>query len=317
MSPLLALVLSAAPLVSVTTSDVKVDGKVVLAPIPDDAFLNLPPLEEALRARRTDGGPLECAIEAAPDVPFGVLKRVLFSCGSAGVRTPTFRVGAAGPFPVGPPAVGSASEQLRGSDVMLAVSPAAVTLRAPQGAPSVLAEPDGGVPSSAALQAKLGPSASSTWLMAVIEDGVRADRLAAVLTACRAAGVPDVRLSPASAGRAPDAGTPGLGGPVPGRPLGSLDKEQIRQVIHANRAAVRACYDAALGRVPGLAGKVAVHFVISPGGPVASASVAEDTVGDAPLAACITAAVQTWVFPKPKGDGVVVVTYPFIFKRAD
>lgn len=301
---------------SVTTSEVKVDGQVVLAPLPDDAYLNLPPLEQALRARRSDGGVPECAIEAAPDVRFGLLKRVLFSCASAGVRAPTFRVGGAGPFPVGPPQPDSASERLRASDLTLTVSPAALTLRAPKGDPVVLAEPDGGVPASSALQAKLGPSASSTWLPMYIEDGVRADRLAAVLTACRAAGVPDVRLSPASVGSAVT-GTPGLGGPVPGQKLGSLDKELIRQVIHANRAAVRACYDAALGRAPTLAGKVAVRFVISPGGPVASAFVAEDTVGDAPLAACITAAVKTWVFPKPKGDGVVVVTYPFIFKRAD
>jgi hypothetical protein len=26
--------------------------------------------------------------------------------------------------------------------------------------------------------------------------------------------------------------------------------------------------------------------------------------------------VKTWTFPKPKGDGVVIVTYPFLFKPA-
>ncbi len=26
--------------------------------------------------------------------------------------------------------------------------------------------------------------------------------------------------------------------------------------------------------------------------------------------------VLTWIFPKPKGGGVAVVTYPFVFKQA-
>ena len=34
------------------------------------------------------------------------------------------------------------------------------------------------------------------------------------------------------------------------------------------------------------------------------------------LEKCIAGRVRTWVFPKPKGGGVVVVTYPFMFKQA-
>jgi TonB family protein len=98
--------------------------------------------------------------------------------------------------------------------------------------------------------------------------------------------------------------------------MGSLDKELIRKVIHANRSQIRFCYESQLNRFPKLEGKVAVKFVISAAGSVATSSVAQSSVGNAELEACVAGRVRTWVFPKPKGGGVVVVTYPFIFKQS-
>ncbi|MBM4779499.1 MAG: adventurous gliding motility protein GltG [Archangiaceae bacterium] len=98
--------------------------------------------------------------------------------------------------------------------------------------------------------------------------------------------------------------------------MGSLDKELIRKVIHANRGQIRFCYESQLNRFPKLDGKVAVKFVISASGAVATSSVAQSTVGNAELEACVAGRVRTWMFPKPKGGGVVVVTYPFIFKQS-
>jgi TonB family protein len=98
--------------------------------------------------------------------------------------------------------------------------------------------------------------------------------------------------------------------------MGSLDKELIRKVIHANRGQIRFCYESQLNRFPKLEGKVAVKFVISPSGTVASSTVAQSTVGNAELETCVAGRVRTWVFPKPKGGGVVIVTYPFIFKQS-
>ena len=39
-------------------------------------------------------------------------------------------------------------------------------------------------------------------------------------------------------------------------------------------------------------------------------------MNNAELETCVAGRVRTWVFPKPKGGGVVVVTYPFIFQQA-
>ncbi len=96
--------------------------------------------------------------------------------------------------------------------------------------------------------------------------------------------------------------------------MGSLDKELIRQVIRRNINQIRYCYESQLTRYPKLNGKVAVKFVISASGSVASSSVAQSTANNAELETCVAGRVRTWLFPKPKGGGVVVVTYPFLFK---
>jgi TonB family protein len=98
--------------------------------------------------------------------------------------------------------------------------------------------------------------------------------------------------------------------------MGSLDKELIRKVIHANRGQIRFCYESQLNRFPKLNGKVSVKFVISATGSVASSQVAASTANNAELETCVAGRVRTWQFPKPKGGGVVIVTYPFIFKAS-
>ena len=47
-----------------------------------------------------------------------------------------------------------------------------------------------------------------------------------------------------------------------------------------------------------------------------SSKVTLSTVNNSELDACIAGRIRTWLFPKPKGGGQVVVTYPFIFHQA-
>lgn len=107
-----------------------------------------------------------------------------------------------------------------------------------------------------------------------------------------------------------------LGIDEPGTVAGGLDREVIRRVILSHRAQIRYCYEKELAQQPGLAGKLLVEFVIGADGRVTTARAAEDSMDNAAVGRCIVSRVKGWTFPKPKGGGVVVVTYPFLFKPA-
>ncbi|MCA9684336.1 MAG: AgmX/PglI C-terminal domain-containing protein [Myxococcales bacterium] len=92
---------------------------------------------------------------------------------------------------------------------------------------------------------------------------------------------------------------------------GALDKDIIRRIVRAHINEVRSCYNAGLTKDPNLQGRVAVNFVITGTGMVASAVVQESTIKDASVGNCIAKAVKRWKFPKPRGGGNVIVTYPF------
>ena len=97
---------------------------------------------------------------------------------------------------------------------------------------------------------------------------------------------------------------------------GSMDPELIRRVVRSHHDQLKYCYDNALTRNPKLTGKVSVRWIIREDGTVASSNVQTTTTGTPDLDKCIAGRVLTWIFPKPKGGGVAVVTYPFVFKQA-
>jgi hypothetical protein len=97
---------------------------------------------------------------------------------------------------------------------------------------------------------------------------------------------------------------------------GSLDKELIRRVIHAHRNQVRFCYESELVRHPGMNGKVTVKFIIGANGTVQKSGLDASTLGNGNVESCIVSRVAQWEFPKPKGGGIVVVSYPFLLKES-
>lgn len=94
-------------------------------------------------------------------------------------------------------------------------------------------------------------------------------------------------------------------------PRGALDKDVIRDIVRANLDGIRDCYNEGLQKDPQLAGRVAIKFVIGPEGLVGSAVIEESNLPDASVAQCIAGVVGRMQFPKPRGGGNVIVTYPF------
>ncbi len=95
--------------------------------------------------------------------------------------------------------------------------------------------------------------------------------------------------------------------------LGALDKSLIDKVIKANMNQIRYCYQRELTKNPGLKGKIIVKFTIAADGSVSKAGIKTSSMGSAAVESCITGRFKRFKFPEPKGGGVVIVSYPFIF----
>jgi len=95
--------------------------------------------------------------------------------------------------------------------------------------------------------------------------------------------------------------------------LGALDKSLIDAVIKRNMNQIRYCYQRELTKNPALGGKVTVKFVIDKAGAVSSATTKATTMGSPAVEGCINSRFMRFQFPEPKGGGIVIVSYPFIF----
>ena len=97
--------------------------------------------------------------------------------------------------------------------------------------------------------------------------------------------------------------------------MGSMDKALIDEVVKRNMNQIRYCYTREVSKHPNLGGKVTVKFVIGKDGTVASATTKASTVGSAAVDSCINGRFMRFQFPEPKGGGIVIVSYPFIFAQ--
>ena len=94
---------------------------------------------------------------------------------------------------------------------------------------------------------------------------------------------------------------------------GSLGRAEIDAVVKQHLASIRYCYERQLPRAPDLAGKVSIKFVISKSGAVSRAVIDSSTVNDAELESCLQSRFLRMQFPEPRGGGIVIVSYPFLF----
>ncbi len=96
--------------------------------------------------------------------------------------------------------------------------------------------------------------------------------------------------------------------------LGALDQSQVERVIKKHLSQIRYCYQKELNKNPGLYGKVVIKFVIAKDGTVSSARVNSTSMNNPIVENCICQRFMRFQFPEPKGGGICIVSYPFVFK---
>jgi hypothetical protein len=95
--------------------------------------------------------------------------------------------------------------------------------------------------------------------------------------------------------------------------LGALDKSLIDAVIKRHMNQIRYCYQRELTKNPNLGGKITIKFVIAKDGSVSKSDVKSSSMGNGAVEGCIADRFLKFQFPEPKGGGIVIVSYPFIF----
>ena len=98
---------------------------------------------------------------------------------------------------------------------------------------------------------------------------------------------------------------------------GAIDTTVIDAYIRRNLVHIRDCYVKELKNNPKIAGRVLINFIISASGDVSSSKVQRTTLNNAELENCVAGQVKKIKFPKPKGGGILIVNYPFVFKKEE
>ncbi|WP_242395885.1 adventurous gliding motility protein GltG [Anaeromyxobacter oryzisoli] len=100
--------------------------------------------------------------------------------------------------------------------------------------------------------------------------------------------------------------------------MGSIDRELVRKVIQDHAAQIRYCYEQQLAINPRLAGKVSIKWIINADGSATLPEVdrGSTTLEDSKVHECMMSRITSWQFPKPKGGGQAIITYPWILRSA-
>jgi hypothetical protein len=97
---------------------------------------------------------------------------------------------------------------------------------------------------------------------------------------------------------------------------GQLTEAEITNVMRRQVKALRDCYERALKRDHGLAGKLVVKFEVEASGRTDSITFEDDSLHSDDVKSCIARRAKTWHFPKPEGGGSVFVAYPLVFAKS-
>jgi TonB family protein len=98
--------------------------------------------------------------------------------------------------------------------------------------------------------------------------------------------------------------------------MGSLKRSIIGENIDKYSKDYENCYRTALLQSPDIEGKIIVGIVISGKGSVLSAQINRSTTNNEIVEKCVVEVTKKLQFPAPKGGGIVIVNYPFVFKHS-
>lgn len=94
---------------------------------------------------------------------------------------------------------------------------------------------------------------------------------------------------------------------------GILNRAEIQKVVTKGLGQIQFCYEKELLKSQSLSGKVVFEWTIATNGRVTQVKTVNATLRSNAAIRCMISKIKTWRFPKPRGSGTVIVTYPFIF----
>jgi hypothetical protein len=95
--------------------------------------------------------------------------------------------------------------------------------------------------------------------------------------------------------------------------LGALHRSLIDEVVNRHLKDIRYCYQRDLMKTPTLKGEIVTKLIIDREGSVPKASMKTSTMKSASVESCVVSRFEEMQFPKPKGGGIAIVSYPFTF----
>jgi len=95
--------------------------------------------------------------------------------------------------------------------------------------------------------------------------------------------------------------------------LGSLDRSLIDKSISKQMNKIKYCYATELQKDLNLKGTIKYKFVITKEGTVSKVDVDSSDMNSPEVEGCISEVLKSVTFPPPKGGGIVIVKYPFMF----
>jgi hypothetical protein len=98
---------------------------------------------------------------------------------------------------------------------------------------------------------------------------------------------------------------------------GGLPPEVVQRIVRQQFGRFRLCYEQASRVEPGIAGSIAVRFVIAVDGSVGTVVATPGTLKHAGLQGCVQRIFHVLSFPRPEGGGLVTVSMPLQFSEGE